>query len=40
MKSAKCASETPKICNAENIALIRLFNDMDSKVDQSKVWKT
>ena len=33
MKLEKRASKTPKISNAERIAIIRLFNDMDSKVD-------
>lgn len=33
MKLEKRASKTPKISNVERIAVIRLFNDMDSKVD-------
>jgi hypothetical protein len=33
MKLDKHASKTPKISNAERIAVIRLFKDMDSKVD-------
>ena len=33
MKLEKHASKTPKISNAERIAVIRLFNDMESKVD-------
>jgi len=33
IKLEKRASKTPKISNVERIAVIRLFNDMDSKVD-------
>ena len=33
IKIEKRASKTPKISNVERIAVIRLFKDMDSKVD-------